>query len=260
MKQSILRSYSTLLIILLLIAAIAIYCLWGLAARKEGLEREIVKSLFQLSLITIVGGTAAAWSKHLWEEEVRQRDVVREEQARERDRLREAAAQRIAIYRDYMARVGAAYRSAKLIRRTLRAEGLWPAGGGAVNTTLTAPNALAYGEQMRRLNEVQLTLEDLKMEAKHHPELREKAELYKFLLEMEHYLRDITSEYEETMAKLRGGAQPALSSLKYLDEFTDASDAKGKQTKRRFEQHFASAYGEVARLLASLLSPSVSVQ
>jgi hypothetical protein len=256
MKQSILRSYSTLLVILLLIAAIAIYCLWGPAVRAEGLEREIVKSLFQLSLITIIGGTAAAWSKHLWEEEVRQRDAVREEQARERDRLREAAAQRTAIYRDYMARVGAAYRSAKLIRRTLRAEGLWPAGGGAVNT-LTAPNALAYGEQMRRLNEVQLTLEDLKMEAKHHPELREKAELYKFLLEMEHYLRDITSEYEETMAKLRGGAQPALSNLKYLDEFTDSSNAKGKQTKLRFEQHFASAYGEVARLLASLLLPSV---
>ena len=47
-----------------------------------------------------------------------------------------------------------------------------------------------------------------------------------------------------------------MATLVHLDEFTDESDAAGKQVKLRFENNFASAYGETARLLANLIGPA----
>lgn len=228
-----------LLVALLLIAIVMlIYWLWEPASAngdQANLARELVKSLMQLGLITVVGSLVAAWFKYYWEEE-----------SRERERLRELARERGLIYRDYISRLGNAYREVKAIRRTLRASGLrLKAELPAV--VVTGPLLELYKEQMSRINQAQLQLEGLKIEARSHPELRETKGIYSHLKNMEKYLGPLISEYEGIIQDV------PLSYLVHLDEFTDSSDAKEKSTKRRFEAHFASAYGEVVRLLGQLL-------
>ncbi|HEV7668477.1 MAG TPA: hypothetical protein VGS22_08145 [Thermoanaerobaculia bacterium] len=241
------------LVALLLLITVAVGSLWGPAKEPDSRERDLLRSLLQLGLIAVVGGIAAAWTKHHWEREIAQRDSITEQNRRERDRLRELAAQRATIYREFMARVGSVYRAAKLIRRRLRAEGLW--SGAVAPEILTGDTAIAYAKQMDSLNEVQLRLEELRVEAKRHPELREEEQLYGHIKEMERYLRGITGEFEKNVNRLRAG-QLRVATLVHLDEFTDESDAVGKKTKLRFENNFASAYGEIARLLANLIGPA----
>ncbi|MBI1924893.1 hypothetical protein HYR99_11675 [Candidatus Poribacteria bacterium] len=221
-----------------ILTCVLVWLFWdNVDEEKTDLYGELVKLLMQLGLIVLCGGVVAGYFNY-------------KINARERERQR--AIRRATSFQDYLTRVGSAYRTTKSARRYLRAAGLSrkyiPSPG-----QFSKLQAKVYNKEMIRINEAQLQLEELKIEAKSHPELHSIKELYEQLKIMEKYLSEIVGEYERTAPELEKGTRVDFGNLPNLDEFTGSTQAKGTRTKYRLINHFADPYDNVVKLISTHL-------
>lgn len=189
---------------------------------KETVRFELIKLLLQLLVVIIIGGVIlklVEWS-------------------REKTRLR--AETRI----DYINRLGKIYRTVKLARRELRAGGLTTKYGIPPNT-IRGKYLEVYNVQMKSLNQAQLELEGLKVEAKRLPAFVTSRNTYASLKAMEEYLNTIVEEYEGK-AHLLNSTSRAIPFKKFthLIFFTCSTDFN-----RKFVNSFADEYRKAVKSL-----------
>jgi hypothetical protein len=202
-------------------------------ALKDTIRFEIIKSLLQLLVITIIGTIIAELFK-----------------AREFNR--QQALILVDLRFKFIDRLGAIYREVKLVRRDFRKAGLSTKFEEKPKFE-TEQMVQFYKEKMKRLDELQISLEELKKEAEISPAIRAYKVAYTELKRMEDYLRQVVKESEQFSVKLKPGTM--LEELKRLDEFTRSSSGKTNvkedtgKTDYRFKTHLANSYDNILRTL-----------
>jgi hypothetical protein len=224
---------------------------------KDTIRFEVLKNLIELLLVVIVGGFIAYVFK------TREETIKKEDNQKEIERNDHKA--RMAIRVDYFSRLGEIYRTVKLVRRTLSAGGLT---GQFENQPEKIQGSLSslYLEQMKILNESQLVLEGLKIEANSLPALVKLKIIDLSLAMMEDYLRQILKEYERVSPLLQEGKAINFPDLKRLDEFTSEPDTVFKfpqkdiktdkeleRSKYRFKKNFSVPYANVIKAIGNNL-------
>lgn len=216
--------------LIVLAALVGGWIYWN-SSNRENMSIELFKACLQLSFIGVVG----AGITELYKRAQTQRD--------HRQSVRD---QRTEACKDYLLRLGSAYRSAKAMRRTLKASGL-------VTRSIAAPqNATdfeTYETAMKTLNPTQLELEALKIEAGARPEFARIEGLEKNLGQMEDYLREILKEYENQRSKYQPEVGIDFGTLGRLTEFCAGGD--------QFETKFSQRYEESIRLISSHLFEAI---
>ncbi len=210
-------------------------------AQRWAFKLEIVKSLLQLVVVVIVGGVVTLSFRLL---EARRQDERRIEEER-RERYQLSSETRM----DYLKRVGGAYRTAKAVRRRLQS--------AQISVKFTDVGFLSRGQigiykaEMRKLNDAQLQLEELKIEAEYHPVFQMAKDLPRMLRSMESYLRKVLSEFEANIFFLeKDNKHASFKNLKRLREFTDEVDPKNS---KGFEQRFATEHDRIIALVSGSL-------
>jgi len=224
---------------------------------EESIRVEIVKSLLQLAIVIIIGGVVAT----LFKTEERRRDRLLKAEEQRREQLLKAEEQRREHLRlraetraDYLKRLSKLYRDVKAARRALRTGGLT-----TKYTTSKKPISInsvqigLYKEQMERINEAQLELEGLKIEAKSLPDFASLESVSERLEQMEKYLGDIISEFEEIYPLIQISQPITPDKLKHLDEYTGDKDRNSVDTKHRFKGDFSEPYSEVIGIISRQL-------
>ena len=200
---------------------------------------EVLKYLLQFTVIIIVGGAVAALFRYA-------------------ERRRDEKKIRSEIRTDYLQRLGALYRHVKASRRTLRAEGLTTKYASAPKT-ISGKQAEIYKKQMIELNDAQLELEGLKIEANSVPAFVSLPELSGTLKQMEDYLRQILTEYENHRPLIDSNHTVHFADLERLDEFTGATKRSfqfskyTKKTDYRLKSHFSDRYESVIKMISQRL-------
>ncbi len=223
----------------------------GLPQYKINIAVEAAKSLFQLIVVVLIGGTVTALIK-AFETSNKENKESEEEKRRlirlEDEKLHEEAKFRSAIRSDYLKRVGTSYRVAKAVSRDLRAAGL-------TNKFNLSPTILSeyqvtfYRESMTQINEAQLELEALKIEAMSLPDLVELPNLDNLLRSMEQYLGKILKEYQEVNPKLEHNRDSvSFEKMKRLNEFTGSASEGGSEG---FEDCLATPHDKIIQLVAN---------
>jgi hypothetical protein len=213
---------------------------------EESIRVEIVKSLLQLAIVIIIGGVVATLFKT--EEQRRDRLLKAEEQRREHLRLRAETRA------DYLKRLSKLYRDVKAARRALRTGGLttkYPTSKKPIS--INSVQIGVYKEQMERINEAQLELEGLKIEAKSLPDFASLESVSERLEQMEKYLGDIISEFEEIYPLMQISQPITPDKLKHLDEYTGDKYRNSVDTKHRFKADFSEPYSEVIGIISRQL-------
>ncbi len=150
---------------------------------------------------------------------------------------------------EFLDGVSTSYQDAKRARRVLRTGGLTKKFGDQ-NPSMTKDRRDAYQDQMLRLNEVQLALERLKIEAGNFPgAFSASVKLEQCLQQMEAYLRNVTKEYEQHWSGLaKDPPTVRFDQLLELDDFT------GPFAETRFSE-FSTNYYTALRLIRRDLLP-----
>lgn len=202
---------------------------------QNSIRIETVKSLLELLVITIVGGGVVLIFKSF-------------ELSRAQTKIK------IEIWKEYLKRIGVAYRDVKRARRTLTAGGLTVKYGNDT-TLINADLAELYINQMGIINNVQLELEALKIEAKNLPEFFALAGISEHLKKAEDYLRQILKEYEAVLPRLKSDVPVEFNELERLQEFTTSegdpfkfSEINPEKSLYRFKTHFADSYRNILEI------------
>lgn len=198
-------------------AGVLVVVFWTTATTEQvrgNIRVEVVKALLQLSVVIIIGGGVAALYKLI--------EVSRAIQQEALERTRQENRIRAEIRTEFLNRLGSLYRAVKGARRTLRAGGLTTRFGNAPST-INDGHAKIYCEQMARINEAQLELEGLKIEAESFPAFVPLKNVDGNLRKMEDYLRQILGEYEKARPQLDSGHTVKFAELERLDEFTGST-------------------------------------
>jgi hypothetical protein len=218
----------------------------GLSTTEETIRVEIIKSLLQLAVVIIIGTIVTALFKAV--ERSSEQLLKEAEQIRQQSRLR--AETRV----DYINRLGDLYRNIKSSRRALRAFGLTTKFITSHTPISINSNQInMYREQMERINEAQLELEKLKIEAKNLPNFASLKGVPENLESMEKYVGKIVSEFEEAFPLLESKRSIPPHMLKHLEEYTGDTDRQNYGTKYRFKKHFAEPYDEVIAIISKSL-------
>ncbi len=198
---------------------------------KDTIRFEIVKSLLQLLVVTIIGGIIAQLFKAA-------------------EFTKQQAQVFLNLRMDFLKRLGVLYSAVKLSRRELRAIGLTTKFGDNPNID-TKEKRQVYIDQMKRLNELQLSLEDLKREAQSSPALFSFKSLSNEVKRMEDYLRQILNEFAQVHPRLKEANNIELTELERLNEFTCSTKQQfqfnryNSKTDYRFKTHFSQAYDKI---------------
>lgn len=151
---------------------------------------------------------------------------------------------------DFLKRLGVLYGAVKSSRRELRRIGLTTKFGNNPNLDTTEKRQV-YIDQMKRLDELQLSLEDLKREAQSSPALFSFKNLSSEIKRMEDYLRQILNEFTQIHPRLKEANNIELAELERLNEFTSSTkqqfkfDRYNRKTDYRFKTHFSQAYDKI---------------
>jgi hypothetical protein len=160
----------------MLLAAVALTCaaalfllaclLWPVAPERATsspatFRGELAKSLIQLGSIAIFGALAGAFIKFFLDEDIRTRELDRQNTQR-----------KIELYNGFINRTGSAYREAKASRRRLRSAGL-TGKYDAQPTALSQAQWELYCDEALKISDIQLRLEQLKIEATTYPDLKD---------------------------------------------------------------------------------------
>lgn len=195
---------------------------------KDTIQFEVIKSLLHLLVVIILGGIVAGLFKAA--ENAKQRTQVLHD-----------------LRLNYLKRLGVLYRAAKASRRELRAGGLSTKYENDPNLN-TEDKRQLYIDQMKRINKIQLRLEDLKKEAITSPALQPYKSVFHDVEKMEKYLSEILDEFAKAFQKLQKGETINFKRLEKLDEFTGSTRneitfSSGKNY--RFKSHFSKPYDNV---------------
>lgn len=211
---------------------------------------EIIKGLLQLLVVVVIGGSVAYFFK--LQEENRKKALEAEAEARKEDKLKSE------IRMEYFKRLGNSYRKVKNARRILRAGGLT----SKYNNTplaLSEMQSVLYIQQLEELNQAQLALEELKIEAGSLPAFIDIDNVPGCLKTMEEYLRRLLKEFERVSPLLKSKQQVDFMSLERLDEFTGTTDRDFKfldpDPKKccRLRKDFSEPYAGVIKTLSENL-------
>lgn len=170
----------------------------------ENRRIEIIKSLLQVLVVTIIGGTVAAlFSAH--------------------ERNQEQTKIRIRMKLDFIKRIGELYRIVKRSRRLLRSRGILM---NNVNETKELDNDQIkfYHEQMLQLNDVQLEIEGYKIGLAGSLIFENCEQIVTYLARMENYLNKIIGQFEDEYQSLEKNKKIHFKELNFLWEFTAKSD------------------------------------
>lgn len=200
---------------------------------------EIIKHLLQLAVVIIIGGVIAALFKAV-------------EQEREQSRVRAETRA------DYLKRLGNLYRNVKAARRLLRAGGLTLKYENNSDNIINQNQVKLYENQIEQINEAQLELEGLKIEAKSLPAFVPIGDVHIKLKLMEDYLRKILNESEATQPLLQNGKDIKFCELERLNEFTGTTKGEfefkdNTESVYRFKTHFSKPYYEVVKSVSTYL-------
>ena len=231
-------AFAATLLILLLTLYFAFCVTKSISTTSKGdIWVEIVKVLLQLLVVIIIGGLVTF--------------LVKAAEQR-RQELRVRADKRA----DYLNRLGRLYRSAKAARPCLRA-------GGLTSRFERPPHQMDEGQahlyktQMERVNEAQLDLEGLKIDAKSLPAFVEFQALPVELERMEDYLSKILTEFEENCPLFQKGESVTFDALERLDEFTgkvgrqfEFSHCSEKTRGYRFKEDFSGRYRAAVEIVS----------
>lgn len=198
------------------------------------IQIEIIKSLLELLVVIIIGGIVSALFKA-------------EETNREQSRIR------VETWKDYIKRIGTVYRDVKRARRALTAGGLTTKNDNNP-TAITKEQFKLYFDQMGIINNAQLELEGLKIEAKSLPDFILLSDISPYLENSEDYLRQILKEYEAALPALANEKTVEFISLERLHEFTTSVDDTFEYKRYtenidyRFGKHFATPFDEILKI------------
>lgn len=195
---------------------------------NETIRFTIINDLLHLFFIVIIGGLITLLFKWI-EEDKRQGQI------------------RIEIRTEYLKRLGRIYRNVKQVRRMLRTAGLTTKyGKEGESTVISGELKTIYLDKMKEINDLQLELEELKIDARALPPFVQMKKLENSLDIMENYLGEIVSEYEKYCPKIRNNEPVSLKMLTCLDEFTGEDK---KNFKESFSEKYAAAIGEISKNL-----------
>jgi len=194
---------------------------------KDTVRFEILKSLFQLLFVIIVGGVIAYFFK-----------------SQEKEKEKRSQINKIRV--DYLDRLGKIYRNVKKTRRVLTA-------GGLTSKYNNPPSIMSeqlirlYCQQMECLNNYQLELECLKIESQSIPAIVNLKEIRTSSRKMKIYLREILHEYEQIAFEFDNNTEISYSNLVHLDEFTYSATKEFEfpdnyDQRYRFQENFAIPY------------------
>jgi hypothetical protein len=210
---------------LVLIAGGLASYLYRHSRNRESLSDELFKTCVQLSVIGVVGAAIPELYRRLQSERDRKQSI--------RDLDAEAC-------KDYMQRLGSHYRSAKAIRRVLKSSGITKPA-----SFLSADLVECYESAMRDLDETQLELEALKIEAEARPEFARIKGLKDNLFEMEDYLRCVLQEYEKHRPAFHQKSVVHFVAFSRLQEFCAGNE--------QFHERFSRRYADSIQLISSHL-------
>ena len=194
------------ILIILFIATYAIlnYFIHGGALPNDPsgkIREEIVQSLLNILVATLIGGTVAALFKAY------ERNI-------ERTKLHTQ------LKLDFIKRIGELYRLAKKIRRKLKEGGITINGGKLI---VNEKQYQFYSSQMDILNDVQLEIEGFKIAADNSFLFPRSKLIVPHLDRMEVYLNKIHGEYEDLNPKINLSGSIDLNDFYLLKEFTDVA-------------------------------------
>jgi len=204
------------------------------------IRMEIIKSLLQLTVVSVLGGAVAGLFKAL--ESARTVTQKNREEATRKSRLRAQ------IHEEYLRRIGQHYRCVKSSRRTLRAAGL--TSKYEPPETLTAHQITALAEEMNKINTSQLELEGMMIESQRLPVFMAVKDLSSCLHTMEDYLRNLLREYEECMPQLRAEASVQFATLVRLRAFTGSTRDEGEIFLTDFADPYEQIVSKIGRSIA----------
>jgi hypothetical protein len=149
---------------------VSCYIAWD---ARDKLAIEVAKSSLQFVIIVIGGAIVSTLLKSFEqarEASLRSVEQDRAESLKSVEKAREDAQTRSRLRTEFLDRLGEAYRSVKRARRALRAAGLTNKFGDTASE-LTEDQIAVYFKEMETLNDVQLSLEGLKIQASSLPAL-----------------------------------------------------------------------------------------
>ena len=248
------------LIIISVTLFVVSYFIWTATAAQStstnltSFRIELAKSLLQLGSIAIIGGGIAAFIKFYLDGDLRARELQRQDTQRKLD-----------LYNDFIDRSGTAYREAKGCRRRLRSTGLTRKFGASPGK-LSELQGKKYYEESLNISEIQLRLEQLKIESRTHPDLAQLLHIakskssntaYDQLRSMEKYLGRIVTEFERTCGAQfsAGDREPEpvdFDNLPKLSEFTDGAPHAG--ANGLFHKEFVEPHHALIGVLQSALT------
>jgi|GEM_PF-3356725 len=247
---------------------------------KDSLRFEIIKALFQLLFVAVVGTYVtylfrkkeeANKRKYERAEEDRKKEEARIEETKKikyekEEEMRKKEEARSEIRIDYLKRLGNIYSHIKEARRALRAGGLTSKYTPSGQIRIEGPLEGLYFEQINIINKYQLELENLKIEAMCLPAFIHMSQLEGYLGFMEDYLRKIITEYEEFWPRIKKKDAITLYNLTFLDEFTGKThgtfdfapyrsrdDRKDKADRNPFKKIFSDSYHDTIKEISDNL-------
>ncbi|MEA5403220.1 hypothetical protein VB776_09865 [Arcicella sp. DC2W] len=198
------------------------------------IQIEIVKSLLQVLVVAIIGGTVAALFRAY-------------EQNQETSRLR------IQKKMDFTKQLNKLYRTVKCSRRKLKSKGIAVRIEGE-NTILNRDKIDFYKSQLDILDEVQLELEGLTTEAENFKLFKDCEKISHYMKEMSNYLRKINEEFEKNNQSFDVTNGVNLDNLEYLKEFTYSANKPftfllRNKVDYRFKSKFSEPFHDIFRTL-----------
>lgn len=161
---------------------------------------EIIKSLLEILVVIIIGGTVAALFK-AYERNIEQTKIHTQTKL------------------DFIKRIGELYRLAKKTRRKLKEEGITISSKDA-KLELSEKQYKFYANQMDVLNDVQLEIEGFKIAAENSFLFPNSKPIIEHLERMEGYLNKIHGEFEKQNPGIKISEKIDLNNFNLLKEFT----------------------------------------
>jgi hypothetical protein len=240
-----------IVVVALIVAGVLLY----LGATHSGdVWLEVAKGGIQLLVIVILGGAVAAGFR--MQDDRRRREGMEQENRltnqRRREDIEREDRERLDAYRaDFVDELWGAYHRVKAVRRILTAYGF-----GSMSGEFTVEQCREFDQQMKELDDAQLTLEKLKRDVEGQGDLYEperKAILVR-LKSAERYVRDVIKDWEQSGPNVRPGedCESVMRAMSYLPGFLGSAHTEGGM-----EKLLSVPVSETARMVQKLRFPAL---
>lgn len=205
-----------------------------LSNKSVQIQVEIVKSLLQILVVAIIGGSIGALFRAF-------------------DQNQETSRSRIQSKMDFTKQLNKLYRTVKSSRRKLKSKGV-TSRNEEDNIILGKDKLEFYITQMDIIDEVQLDLEGLRTEAENFKLFKDCEKISYHMKKMSNYLRKINEEFEQANQSFDTTVGVNFNNLEFLKEFTFPANKpftfklKDKNVNR-FKSNFLEPFHEILKTL-----------